>query len=90
MKTSRNSAHPQSVLPDVPICHANRDVDELFSIDQKAMSSVLARYDPRYQTLMKPEDMHIIVEVLGCDLKKTYLKTEKKYLELLNATKSNK
>ena len=53
------------------------------------MSLVLARHDPKYQTFMKPEDVHILVEVLGGDLKKAFLKTEKKYLELLSATKPN-
>lgn len=59
------------------------------SIDQKAMALVLARHDPGCQDVIKPEHVPILVEVLGDDLKKAYLRTEEKYLELLNATKSD-
>lgn len=66
-----------------------QDMDLLFSIDQKAMALVLARHDPECQTLIKPEDVPIFVEVLGGDLKQAYVKAEKKYLELLSAAKSD-
>ena len=61
----------------------------LSSIDQKAMALVLARHEPGCQALIKPEDVPVLVAVLGGDLKQAYLKTEKKYLELLSATKSD-
>lgn len=64
-------------------------MDELFSIDQKALALVLARHDPECQTLIKPEDVPIFVEVLGGDLKQAYVKAEKKYLEPLSAAKSD-
>lgn len=49
----------------------------------------MARHDPECQTLIKPEDVPIFVQVLGGDLKQAYVKAEKKYLELLSATKSD-
>lgn len=57
------------------------------SIRQKAMALVLARHDPGCQALIKPEDVPVLVDVLGGDVKQAYLDSEKTNLKLLSATK---
>lgn len=75
LQQRRQGVHPQ--------------LSETFTVDQKAMALVLASHDSNIQSGISPEDVGVLLSVLGEDQRRAYLKSLKTYKDHVSATKKD-